>query len=84
LFATSLRGVDRSAPTSLQLFLDAAAHDTAVELTARETRCCSFFTFTFTPANDDQVLLEAAVPVAHVAVLDALAVRAAVAAGLPA
>ncbi|MBM7787151.1 hypothetical protein [Tenggerimyces flavus] len=76
LFATAVRGVERVGPTRLRLLLDAAAEDVARELTDRETSCCSFFTFKFTPAGDGQVRLEASVPAAHSAVLDALAVRA--------
>lgn len=83
LFATALHAVNRTDLTALHLLLDATAEKTAVELTERETSCCSFFTFTFTPAGDGQVLLAATVPAAHNAVLDALAVRAAAAAGLP-
>ncbi|MEV6413581.1 hypothetical protein [Kribbella sp. NPDC051718] len=84
LFTAGLRGLGRSAPTRLQLRLDAATEATARELTARETSCCSFFTFDFTPAPDGELLLDVTVPQAQVDVLDALAVRAAAAAGLSA
>lgn len=76
LFASSLRDVQRLAPTRLRLLLDQRAEEAARDLTARESECCSFFTFTVTPASDD-VLVDVEVPAAHVAVLDALAVRAA-------
>lgn len=42
------------------------------DLLVRETDCCSFFTFTLT-ATDGTLLLEVAVPPAHVEVLDAIA-----------
>lgn len=84
LFAAAVRGVERVGPTSLRLLLDASAEEAARELTDRETSCCSFFTFTFTPACDGRVLLEVGVPAVQAAVLDGLAVRASAAAGLPA
>lgn len=76
LFATALRGQDRRSPTVLRWRLDPAAEPTARDLTARETACCSFFTFTVTPAGD-ALTVEVTVPPAHVPVLDALAARAA-------
>jgi hypothetical protein len=84
LFAASLRGLERVAPTRLQLRLDAGNEPIARDLTARETSCCSFFAFDYTHAGGGELLLDVTVPQAHVAVLDALAVRAAAAAGLPA
>lgn len=45
---------------------------------ARESECCSFFGFTVTPVGDE---LHVEVPAGHVAVLNALAVRAAAAPG---
>ena len=80
-FATSLRGRRRLTPTRLQWRLDPGAEATARELTARESACCSFLTFTFT-ADGDDLLLDVTVPTAHVDVLDALATRSA--AGHPA
>jgi hypothetical protein len=76
LFATALRGQQRLSPTRLRWRLDPAAEPTARGLTARETECCSFFTFTFAPA-DCAVQIDVEVPGAHVDVLDALAERAA-------
>jgi hypothetical protein len=76
LFASSLRELQRLAPTRLRLLLDQRAGKVARELTARESECCSFFVFTVTPARDE-LLVDVEVPAAHVAVLDALAVRAA-------
>jgi hypothetical protein len=84
LFTAGLRSLDRLAPTRLQLRLDAATEATARDLTARETRCCSFFTFDYTPRPDGELLLDVTVPQAHADVLDVLAVRAAAAAGLSA
>jgi hypothetical protein len=83
LFASGLLGQERLAPTRLQLRLDAAVEATARDLTARETSCCSFFGFDYTSAVDGELQVDVTVPQAHVDVLDALAVRAAVAAGLP-
>jgi hypothetical protein len=83
LFADGLRGLERQTPTQLTLTLDSAMESTARDLTARETNCCSFFGFTFTPDQDGQLLLEVTVTQAHVEVLDALATRAATAAGIP-
>jgi hypothetical protein len=71
LFRTSLRGVDRVAPTWLRLTLDAASEGTARDLAARESSCCSFFEFGFEAADGD-VVLSVSVPEARVAVLDAL------------
>jgi hypothetical protein len=88
LFATALRGQQRLAPTWLRWRLDPAAERVARELAAREAACCSFFTFAFAPAGAPgapgaEVLeVDVRVPAAHVAVLDALAARAA--AGSPA
>jgi hypothetical protein len=76
LFATSLRGQQRLSPTVLRWQLDPAADATARELTARESSCCSFFAFSFTP-DGESLAVEVQVPAAHADVLDALADRAA-------
>ncbi|MGH8775085.1 MAG: hypothetical protein ACRDWI_07920 [Jiangellaceae bacterium] len=76
LFADALRGVDRPATTRLKLRLDRSAEAWARELTARETDCCSFFDFTFTPAEEEQIAVDVNVSAAQVPVLDALAARA--------
>jgi hypothetical protein len=83
LFAASLRGVERLAPARLRLTLaeTGGVRTTVENLTARETACCSFFTFTLTPGDHDELLLDAEVPVAQVAVLEALAARASAVAG---
>jgi hypothetical protein len=76
LFA-SVTAVERPSPTLLRL--DLAGDDdllgTARDLAARETACCSFFTFTVTRAPDG-VRMDVAVPDARVDILDALAERA--------
>ncbi|WP_433205499.1 hypothetical protein ACQP1G_18115 [Nocardia sp. CA-107356] len=79
LFATALRKIERPAPTLLRLELDAAATATAQHLAARETSCCTFFAFTFTPAQPGTVVMNIEVPPAHIAVLDGLAAQAAAA-----
>ncbi|MBB5788847.1 hypothetical protein [Jiangella mangrovi] len=80
LFARSLRGLDRPAPTRLLLDLDAAAEEQARDLTARENSCCSFFTFAFEHAADGIVRLRVDVPAGRSTVLDGLARQAASAA----
>ncbi|WP_345802220.1 hypothetical protein AAIB33_03755 [Microbacterium sp. AZCO] len=52
LFATSVRQVDRTSPTSATVTLPGALLNTARDLAARETACCSFFDFEVEPAND--------------------------------
>lgn len=80
LFATALRGQQRLARTVLRWQVDPAAESAFRDLASRETGCCSFFTFTFTKA-EDAVLVDVAVPPASADALDMLAERAA--AGLP-
>ena len=82
LFATALHGQQRLSVTRLRWRLDPAAEPAARDLTARETQCCSFFSFTFTAA-DGAVQLDVEVPGAHVDVLDALAARAAAGTATP-
>jgi hypothetical protein len=76
LFRTALRGVTRLAPGAVRLELDPAAERVARDLVARESACCSFFTFTFS-AQGPALLLRIEVLPAHLAVLDGLAARAA-------
>ncbi|MEV4351134.1 hypothetical protein AB0J83_42295 [Actinoplanes sp. NPDC049596] len=76
LFATALRGQQRLSTTALRWDLDPAYEATARDLTARESDCCSFFTFGFVPGGV-ALRLEVTVPAAHAAVLDALQLRAA-------
>ncbi|SDU25974.1 thioredoxin [Jiangella alkaliphila] len=82
LFARSLREVERPEPTRLLLDLEEAADDRARDLAARETSCCSFFTFTFSPPRGGVVRMQVDVPMEQSTVLDGLALQAATAAGL--
>jgi hypothetical protein len=76
LFAAALRSQQRLAPTVLRWQLDPAAESAARDLASREAGCCSFFTFTFTRA-EDAVQVDVEVPPASCGALDALADRAA-------
>ncbi|WP_249997480.1 hypothetical protein [Actinoplanes sp. M2I2] len=75
LFTTSLREQTRLSPTTLRWQFRADAEKIARDLAVRESSCCSFFSFTFTPYGD-RLEVDVRVPEAHVAVLDALAGRA--------
>ncbi len=85
LFATALRAVARPAPTHLRLVLDGAGQVEATtrDLVARETACCSFFTFALNRTGDDRLQLDVQVPASHTQVLDGLAARATAAASAP-
>ncbi len=76
-FTDAVRGAGRPSRTRLKLDLEPSAEKAAqaAGLMARETACCSFFTFTLT-ATGGALELEIAVPDSHVDVLDALAARA--------
>jgi hypothetical protein len=81
LFATAVRQVDVVSPTHALMQLTGAAglEATVRDLTARETACCSFFTFTVTPgpAEDGEALtLDVRVPPQYADVLASLAERA--------
>ncbi len=76
LFATALRGVERPTPNRLRLEIDALTEPRARELAARESECCGFFTFGFTPAGPGAVWMDISVPDARITVLDGLALRA--------
>jgi hypothetical protein len=71
---TSVRGVERVAPTRLRLALAAGGEVAAraADLAARETACCGFFTFTLT-VTEGGTSLEVAVPAGQAAVLDGFA-----------
>ena len=71
LFADHLRGADRVDATTVELTLDPESRATVEDLTARETECCSFFTFTLSETADD-LHLRIAVPPTQTAVLDGL------------
>ena len=81
LFADAVRGIERVGPERLRLELQASpqAAGRAAELAAAETQCCSFFTFTLTAAAGSLVL-DVAVPLAQLTLLDAVADHAATAA----
>lgn len=80
LFAERLTSLSR--PEPLRLCLDLAGgpgvEDRVRDLVARESDCCSFFTFTINVV-EDQIGLDITVDQAHEAVLDALALRTAAA-----
>jgi hypothetical protein len=77
LFRDRVIEVDRVGAMSLRLTLDGGDEVTArvQDLTARETQCCSFFTFELSPAAHG-LRLHVQVPPEQVAVLDAFAARA--------
>ncbi len=79
LFTTAVRPAERVGETRLRLTLSGEPDlDTVVrDLSARESDCCSFFTFTTTAAARGEVTLDVEVPPAHTDVLSALAERAA-------
>jgi hypothetical protein len=77
LFATAVRHVDRVASHHVRMRLTGppGLAATVRDLTARETGCCSFFTFAVTPepADDGEALtLEIHTPVRYADVLDSL------------
>ncbi|GGM77268.1 hypothetical protein ACFFX1_52465 [Dactylosporangium sucinum] len=88
LFATAVRAVTTVSPTHARMRLTGAAGlEAAVrDLAARETQCCSFFTFTVTPqpatgTGGEALVLDVEVPAAHTDVLASLAGRASAVAG---
>ncbi|GGR87186.1 hypothetical protein GCM10010169_34270 [Micromonospora fulviviridis] len=74
----AVRGADRVSAQHLRLRLAGTeqVEETARELTARESSCCSFFAFEIARAGSDALTLDVRVPAGHVDVLDALAQRA--------
>lgn len=79
LFATAVRGGDRPGPRHLRVSFAGGARvaEKVRDLAARESECCSFFTFTVTAPHPGEVRLEVAVPAGYVEVLDALEQRVA-------
>ena len=77
LFATAVRSVTRESNVhaTFELPAEPAVAATAADLTARESPCCTFWTFALTMTGG-RVMLEVRVPPGNVAVLDALVVRA--------
>ncbi len=74
LFTETVLRAERPGPTRLHLDLTPGPQVAAraAELAARETQCCSFFTFALT-VTGEKLSLEVTAPDAHVAVLDAIA-----------
>ncbi|MEV4206634.1 hypothetical protein [Nocardia salmonicida] len=72
-FATSVRKTARPTNTRLDLVLADGAEPVGRELAARESGCCSFFTFTF---DGTPVVMHVEVPARYVEVLDAFEQRA--------
>ncbi|MGC4897129.1 hypothetical protein [Micromonospora sp. DT31] len=77
LFHDALRDVDRLSTRHLRLRLDGSAEAALRDVVARESACCSFFTFDLTRPAGHALTLDIRVPAAHAGVLDALAERAA-------
>ncbi|WP_433126151.1 hypothetical protein ACQPWW_25975 [Micromonospora sp. CA-240977] len=77
-FTDAVRGLDRLSAQHLRLQLDGSpqVEEAARNLTARESSCCSFFTFGLSRPDADSLALDVRVPAAHVHVLDALVERA--------
>jgi len=69
--------VERPSPTTLRVELpgDQSLLATVDELAARESQCCSFFSFDIVE-HDGVITMCAAVDAEHIGVLDALAERA--------
>ncbi|MGI5241928.1 hypothetical protein [Dactylosporangium sp. CA-139066] len=79
LFATAVRAVETVSPTHARMRLagPAGLEATVRDLAARETACCSFFTFTVTPLPEgDALILDVEVPTAYADVLASLTGRA--------
>ncbi|NYG20009.1 hypothetical protein BJY17_000756 [Agromyces hippuratus] len=83
LFASSLRAVHQVDLTRADLILDPASETAGRDLAARESSCCSFFTFEFEPGADS-LTMRITVPEQHAAVLEALVATATSDAGLSA
>ena len=77
LFVTAVRSVTRESAVhaTFELPAEPEVATTAASLTARESRCCTFWTFTLTMAGG-RVTLDVQVPARHRDVLDALVDRA--------
>jgi len=76
LFATAVRRVERRGDdVRLHLAGEPGLAEQVRDLTARETSCCSFFTFVV-DGTDGDLTLDITVPPARQDILDALAGRA--------
>ncbi|MGW6708777.1 hypothetical protein ACWGDE_28350 [Streptomyces sp. NPDC054956] len=84
LFAEQLAGSTRPDRRRLRLVLTGGpgVEERVRDLVARESGCCSFFTFTIKP-GPEHILLDVEVDEAHVSVLDALQEQAAAHLDLP-
>ena len=74
LFDAALLGATRTSDTSLLIELT-GPDDVVRDLAARESECCSFFTFDIVSPTTDLVTMRISVPAAHSTVLDALELR---------
>jgi hypothetical protein len=76
LFSSAVRRVERHG-TDVRMHLAGATglRERVRDLTARETQCCSFFTFVIS-GTDQDLTLDISVPPAKQEILDALAERA--------
>jgi len=74
LFTQAVSSVERIGPRHLRLALTGGPdlEPTVRDLAARETACCSFFTFTVAATGPGQVRLDIEVPAAHADVVDSL------------
>jgi hypothetical protein len=89
LFSTAVRQVESVTSTHARMRLTGPVGLTATvrDLTARETECCSFFTFTIRPqraGDGEALLLDVEVPDRYADVLASLADRARTVAADPA
>lgn len=76
LFASAVRSVERRGrDVRMRLAGGEGLVEEVRDLTARESACCSFFTFTLAGTHDD-LTLDISVPPGRQEILDALAVRA--------
>jgi hypothetical protein len=71
LFASSLTGAVRTSSTGAELTLTVESLPHARDLAARETSCCSFFSFKIREVGGEAVM-SITVPPAHTAVIGAL------------
>lgn len=74
-FIDAVRDIRRPGPQRLELVLAGDAEPVARDLAARESKCCSFFTFDFTVTAEGTVM-SVGVPAAYIEVLHAFAARA--------
>ncbi len=73
-FAEAVRAVRRPDPARLELVVDPAAEPVTRDLAARESSCCSVFTFDF-DSSEAGLVMGVGVPAAYAEVLDALGAR---------